>query len=180
MGFDDNREKENRDDRGSHAPDPPTRWNPGEDGSAEHPGSDAAHDANGTVTGAIGKVRFQLKGTEIADFRRARSYTMVAQIVALVSLFLGGVLASAVAVGFAIAANGKLAKLAAARPNEPDVQRALMRSGVIVIVLSAAALLLNAVSIVYLYPYINDILQSGSVGGVPSPAASGSGSVTWG
>lgn len=178
MSDDDNRKTRNQDERNLHAPEPPNRQNPGRVDNAERALCDNGADA--TITGAIGNVRFQLKGAEFDDFKRARSYTMVAQIVALVSLFIGGVLASAVAVGFAIAANGKLAKLAAARPHEPDVQRALMRSGVIVIVLSAAALLLNAISIVYLYPYINDILQSGSFGSVPSPAGSGSGSVTWG
>ncbi len=137
--------------------------------------------------GGIGKTRFQLKGPEVAEFKNARNYIMAAQIVAIVSLFFGGTLFSIVALVCAFIGNSKLENIAATRVGEPEVQKALRRSGRIIIAVAACALVLNIIAAIFLYPLVMEAIQNGDLGSLFNSSAtsgsgtgSGSGNTTWG
>lgn len=183
MSHDEDKRPEARANDDPANPEPPLSW------KREHHGHSApvAHadeaEESPVKTGAVGKQQFELKSTELDDFKRARRYTMAAQIMAIASLFLGGVILSGVALLLGVLAYSKLNKIAMARTGEPDIQHALRRSGVMAIVVSAIALALNAITVVFLYPYLSEIMQSASLGTLSGTSAStnaGSGSATWG
>ena len=83
----------------------------------------------------------------------------------------------------ALAANGKMSKLAAVRPDDVEASRALKRSGIIAIVVTALALVINIVSAIFLYPMVSDTMQSGDWGslmGSESSTGTSGGNSTWG
>lgn len=129
----------------------------------------------------VGKETFTVSETDLAEFESARKFCVAAQIVALVSLFIGGVLLSTIAVVLAIIGYRKLAGVAAKMPEE-SVRRALRRSGIIAIVLSALALVLNIVSLIVLLPMLGYIAQTGDYSAIfgGSAAPSSGTSTTWG
>lgn len=150
-------------------------WNNDDNGLEPRPSQEKTHIA------AIGKTRFKVSSDEVAEFESARRYIMAAQVIAIISLFIGGMLLSGVALICAIFAYGKLDRLAQRRDDEPEAQRALKRSGIIVIAIAGSALVVNAIAVAVLYPMLANNLQAGNLGSLTTSAPSTiGGSSTWG
>lgn len=165
-----------------YAPEPPNRWNPDDPNFKPVTLEEAFDQANVSTKAAIGKTVFTLKGAEIPQFQSARRFMILSQVAAGVSLFFGGVILSAIAVLFAFLARDKFNRIAASRPNDPDAQRALNRSGIIAVVITVGVLILNIIALIYLYPMVIDSLQSGdfNIFGGAGTMGTGTTSGTWG
>ena len=174
----------------SNGPEPPIRWNGNSSEAIDAQPVEASSASQDGLLGsssamvAIGKTRFKVNGDEVQAFKDARFYITASQVIAVVSLFFGGALLSAVAVACGLFAYGKLARLAATRDSEPEVQAAIRRSGKIVIAVGALALVLNLLSVIFLYPIVAQNLQAGDLGALAtSTGLSGvvtGGNSTWG
>ncbi len=164
------------------APEPPTRWHPGPQTGMSNRQEPINNPESQTKSGYIGQAYLELKGSEIADFESARRLITYSQIAAIVSFFIGGIILSSASLVCAFIANRKLAKIAASRSSAPDVQAALMKLGVMALVLAGAALIINIIALVFLYPMVFDAMQSGNVNSLFGGTASsgGAGSSTWG
>ena len=116
------------------------------------------------------------------ELESARNLNMAARIVAIVSLFLGGVIASTVAVVLAAVSYRKITTLREHIQDEAT-NEALKRSGIGAIVVSVIALALNAISLALLMPTIVYIVQTGdysSLFGSAVPVPQTGTSSTWG
>ncbi|MBQ9041938.1 MAG: hypothetical protein IJ111_03905 [Eggerthellaceae bacterium] len=172
----------------ANKPEPPVRWNPEDSEAPEQPESlNEAPSSNRRVssqaaTAVIGKTKFSLNAEEFKVFQSARKYITASQVIAVFSLFFGGVFLSAVAIGFGCVAYGKLNQLAENRYGNPELQRTIRRSGMLVIAVAAFALVLNIVALVFLYPMVAETLQGTDLGALTgiSPSIGSSGSSTWG
>ena len=105
----------------------------------------------------VGNKLFVVDGFDVVGFEAARKMNVAAQIVAIVSLFFGGVIASSVAVGLAIASYFKF-RAVAETVSQEDLKVALRRSGIVAIVMSSLALLLNIVSLVAFMPMLMQVM----------------------
>ena len=166
-----------------NAPEPPSRWRL--DASYESkPGNTTSQPSSGaSISGMMGTTKVVLQGEEALEFQSARRFVTVSQVIALVSLFIGGIFASGVAVACACYAYGKLNRIGQAHPDQPDLLQAFQRTGRMAVGVAVVALAINAVTLVLLYPYVMDMMQSGDFGslmGTSQSSGSGSGSVTWG
>lgn len=167
-------------------PEPPVRWNPEDANTASSQNPERPVDTSSSQQdgmGGIGKTRFQLKSEEASDFISARRFLFAAQIIAIVSIFFGGMLLSTVALICALVGNGKLNRIAANRPEQPDVQQALKRSGRMIIAVAAIALVLNFLTVAFLYPWLVQTGQLGDLGslmGSPGSSGTSTGNSTWG
>lgn len=165
------------------APEPPERWKPGDRHSAS---SEPPPEENGlpeTKSGALGATSVELTGGDIAEFESARRLVTVSQVSAVVSLLVGGVLLSTVALVCAIVAYRKFDGIASRKEAHPDMQRALRRVGAVAIVFSAVILVINAVALCLLYPVFMERLQAGGFGsllGGFGSSGGGAGNSTWG
>ena len=142
---------------GGQSPEPPTNWRP-----------------NGAQNQAP-----RMNG---ANSQHQVNYNIAAQIVALVSLIIGGVFASTVALVLAIISYRKFSGIAG-RMQDESVVRALKRAGMMAIVMSCVALVLNVVSLIILMPMVMQFVQTGDYSalfGNGPLAGSGSTSTTWG
>ena len=183
-----NMPEEQRQPQRGGMPEPPLSWKPTENNSAHHqaPAEQKQGAAPSTYRiGAVGDKRVQLSGDEALAFESARKLVSIAQICAVISLFVGGVVLSTIALVLAIAGYRRLTQLARGRGDEPAMQAALSNPARIAIVLSTVALLFNVVTLVYVYPLVMQAMQSGDVtallGGSQGTAPSaGGGSSTWG
>lgn len=133
---------------------------------------------------AIGKTVFSVNDEQVQAFESARKLMMAAQITAIVSLFLGGIFLSMVSVVLAVVSNSRFRNIASTVAGD-EAQTALRRTGTSVIVLSAAALVLNVLSFIFIYPMIMQVVQTGDYSSILGPlggnAPSGtSGTSTWG
>ena len=119
-----------------------------------------------------------------SDFQSIRRMISAAQIMALVSLIIGGVILSTASVVVAIVAYRKSSSFSSTgNPNES--QALLKRSARIAIALGIGALALNAITLAMIYPALIEILQSGDYASLTGNANSvqpstGSGTSTWG
>ena len=114
-----------------------------------------------------------LEGNQAAVFESARKQMMASYICAIISLFIGGVVLSTVALVLAIFARKKFLIVAGAQSN-PSAQQALRRSGTVVVVVSAIALALNVITIIVFYPMLVQMIQTGDVNSFFSSVSSGS------
>ena len=164
-----------------NGPVPPPRWS-GNDPYSISPEADSPQQSpqQASAIGSIGSTRFPLKGDEVVVYQKARLYFGAAIIASIVSIFIGGVLASCIALICAFVANSRFEILAATRMDEPDVQRILRRSGRIAIAVAALALILNIIALVFLYPTLVNSMQNGTLTGTTAAPATGGGSSTWG
>lgn len=165
-------------------PEPPIRWNPDANMNAEQGEPEPIPAQEKGVAGVIGSVVVHLDTREeIEGFKSARRFITASQIIAIVSLFFGGILLSALAVVCAVIAYSKLGWVAACHADEPEAQRALKRSGVLAIAVACVALALNAVSALFLYPMVLEAAQTGDLsalfGSSGSTGATGT-NTTWG
>ena len=140
---------------GKQSPEPPVSWRP--NGAQNQ--APRTNDMNLKHQVRIGSVMFTIDNDDAVEFKSARNYNIAAQIVALVSLIIGGVFASTVAL------------------------MALKRAGMMAIVMSCVALVLNVVSLIILMPMVMQFVQTGDYSalfGNGPLAGSGSTSTTWG
>ena len=153
---------------GTGAPEPPASYRPGPSGQQPLPGG------------------FGQQPNE--ELEKARKMTRAAQIMALVSLLIGGVLLGTVALVTAVIAYRKTSGLVSANQANlpPEIAFALKRSAVAAIVVSVLALALNAIALAMIYPTLVEVMQTGDYGTLfgsgqqASPSTSGSGSSFWG
>lgn len=115
-----------------------------------------------------------------AEYAKVRRMVGIAQIMALVSLLIGGVVLSTAALIVAVIAYSRIRNQLTTNPD--PTWMAVRRAAVIGIVLSVGALVLNAISIIVFYPMLNDMFNSLNVGqmtGAGGAPGAGSSS-TWG
>ena len=119
---------------------------------------------------------------EDSGIRSVRRLVTIAQIMALVSLLIGGVLLGSAALVTAVVAMRKTKAI----PCAPDdyAWMALKRSAKIAIVIAVLALAANVAALVFIYPMVMDSIQSGEYSslfsGAPQTQSPGSGTSTWG
>ena len=171
--------------RDNGAPEPPASWRPEEVQEEEKTTSirEAYERANVETMASVGNTQFKLTGSEIPDYQNARNYFMAAMVVSVASIFIGGVIASAGAVICAFIASDRFNRVAARHADEPEVQRALMRSGKIAVGISVGVLILNIISLIFLYPTLVNTMQNGGtnlLGGSGGTTGTGTGNGTWG
>ncbi len=160
------------------SPEPPVSWKP--NGAQNQ--APQTNDMNLKHQVRIGSVMFTIDNADAVEFKSARNYNIAAQIVALVSLIIGGVFASTVALILAIISYRKFSGIAGHMQDE-SVVRALKRAGMMAIVMSCVALVLNVVSLIILMPMVMQFVQTGDYSalfGNGPLAGSGSTSTTWG
>ncbi|MBR0404291.1 MAG: hypothetical protein IJI68_03670 [Eggerthellaceae bacterium] len=114
----------------------------------------------------------------------ARKYISISQICAVVSLFLGGIVLSTIAVILAFMGLSKINAYANRHSLEQSARLALRRPGVLALGMCVFALIFNIVSLIVLYPMVMQSLQSGDFSGLfgsgQGGASSGSSSSAWG
>lgn len=120
------------------------------------------------------------------EFRGIRRFVIASQICALVSLIIGGVPLSAVAIVLGLVARSK-ANGWASNPQDPNREAwgLLRRSASIAAIMGAVALVLNAISLAMVYPVMMEMLQNGDLGSLmggsgATGGSAGSGSSVWG
>lgn len=169
---------------GGNVPEPPSNWSPDYPQQQKMTSIREAYEqSNVDAMAAIGRTKFKLKGGDIPEFRSARNYYLAAIILSVVSIFFGGLILSALGVICAFVANGKFKRLASSQPDNPEAQRALLRSGIIAIAVTVGILVLNIVALALLYPMVADTMQNGGLNWLGSSSVStgaGSTNVTWG
>lgn len=118
-------------------------------------------------------------------FKSIRNFITASQIIALVSLIIGGVLLSTVSIVLALIARSR-AQALCSRQNDPNLAGwvALRKSATFAAVMGAVALVLNAIALMTYYPMLLNALQGGDYssiwgGSAPFAAPSGSGSSAW-
>ena len=169
------------------SPEPPASWNTPYQGNTPNtpnvqgtPGFQQPPEQRQRV-GVAGAFQTVLSGNDAFLFESGRKYQTAAQVCAIVSLFIGGILLSCVAVALAVIGYRKYTQV---QPNGDSQQfkMALMRSGKIAIGMCAIALVLNVISFIALYPLVMEMMETGdlSIFGIQPTAPSGSGTSTWG
>ncbi len=136
---------------------------------------------NTYAVGPTGRMTITLSRDEAQLFESSRRLVSIAQICAIVALFVGGVLLSAVALGLAITSYRRLSTIVIAHSNNPAAA-ALRQPAMAAIAMSVVSLVANAVSLIFVYPLVMQAFQSGDLstlfGGLGSSAPTSSS--TWG
>lgn len=122
---------------------------------------------------------------EASDMSRTRSLASIGMILAIVSLVIGGVLLSTVALILGIIGYRTAARYAKTTQGQAQANWSMLqRSARITLILSICTLALNAISMMYLYPIMLDFLEMNGFGDMPiGSGSSGSGSTgssVWG
>lgn len=193
---DDNQQHSSRDGSGEQKPpEPPANWKPDSpNASYGNPGDGAPHGYNANQSGNINEPSQDYRWQLNAQFNTARKYVTAAQVCAIVSLFIGGMILSAVAVVLAYVGFRKYSELQQAGHIDERSFALVKRSCVIAGVMAAAALVLNVISFIAVYPLVMEYVQTGDMsvlfggsgaggaGGAGTGTANGagSGSSTWG
>ncbi len=171
-------------------PEPPPSWqSPHAPMEQSHSGeSDSTNTSVRFENEQMGSINSNVQMYDLAEeYRNLRKKISIARVLAIVSLFIGGVLLSTVSLIFAYLAWRALADLAQSnRVNEATYVLA-KRAIIVTVGMGAIALAANAVTVVMLYPMIMHMMQTGDVSqvlpwmqpGAPSGGA-GSGYETWG
>lgn len=147
-------------------PDPPAGWNQSNQPSQQSPQGNAPQDPDLPDMGVVGRTVFKLTDQEAFTFSSARKFITASQVAAVVSLIVGGVLLSSIAVVLAIIGFRKLNDIAQGHTDQIEVHFALRRSGILAIGISAAALIINVVSLIFFYPMVMESLGAGGFGGL--------------
>ncbi len=118
---------------------------------------------------------------ETSDMRRTRSLMSIGMILAIVSLVIGGVLLSTVALILGIIGYRTATRYASTTSGQMQANWVILRkSARIALIMSICALVLNAISMIYLYPIMLDFLQMNGFGDASIMGSSSSGSSVWG
>lgn len=163
-------------------PEPPARWKPDQ---ALNTNPERHHDAPSSqesISGTLGSTRVELKGDEAHEFQSARRFVTASLIISVLSLFFGGTFASCIALGCALYARSKLNRIVQAHSENPVMQMALSRVSAMAIGVAVVILIINIVAVVFLYPQVMEMIQSGNFGpfGGSQSTSTATGSVTWG
>lgn len=113
----------------------------------------------------------------------AQRLVKIAQICAIISLFIGGVILSGISLVIAITAYMRLSAYADSVTTDPLHKKVFTRPGVSVIVIASIALVLNVVTLIAFYPMIEQFLQTNDLSTLFGGTGTGSGSsgtATWG
>lgn len=161
-------------------PDPPAGWNQSSQPPQLNPQRNTPQNPDIPDMGVVGRTVFKLTEQEALTFSSARKFITASQVAAVVSLVIGGVLLSSIAVVLAIIGFRKLNEIARGHTDQIEAHFALRRSGILAIGISVAALIINAVSLIFFYPMVVESLSAGGFGGLfpggtstaPSPAPS--------
>lgn len=138
---------------------------------------------------SVQQISFKASETEAVELRGARTLMTAANILGPLSLFFGGVLASSVGLGAAVAAYFKLDKVGKNHPDDPRIWQVLTRQALVSIMITGSTLVLNIIAAILFYPIIFEAVQSGDFSGVfngfgttppTQEAAPANGSSTWG
>ena len=156
-------------------PEPPEGWKPQYEERNPRPDANGGGDSFRQVMKPVGNNVITLGPEDSLEFSRARKFITASQVVALVSLFIGGVLLSAVAIVLAVIGFRKLTAIAEKCIEEFEVRRAFKRPGLVAIALSVGALVINAISIIVFYPLLLQALQQGDFASVFTGAGVSSG-----
>ena len=120
---------------------------------------------------------------DIADFASTRRLVTIAQIMAIVSLLIGGVFLSSAALIMAVVASSRAKSHLNDSESETVSWQLLKRSAMIAIVVSALALAANIAALMFIYPMVIEALQSGEYSSLISGSTQmpgDSGTSTWG
>lgn len=96
------------------------------------------------------------------DLKTSQRLVMFANIAGPISLILGGIILGAAGLICAFIGYRKLTKLVAEQGPYAEFAKAFVRSSIIGMVTCSLALVLNAISLYYMYPYIVEILETGT------------------
>ncbi|RDB68992.1 hypothetical protein C1876_08075 [Eggerthella sinensis] len=107
---------------------------------------------------------------------------MISSVAGPVSLFIGGVLLSAVGLVCGIVAFRKLVALAARQTNVAAVASRLKRSAIVGMAVCGVAFVLNAIAFYLMLPVVMDMVASGDYTGLMTDAGTGAvgPNSTWG
>ena len=148
--------------------------------SAHTPEPPARYDANSVPPV---KPERPIGSDEMLEYRSARNLVTAAQIMALVSLLIGGVVLSAASMVVAIAASRKIKQTEPLHENQM-LWQALKRASTIAIVMAVLALAANVVALIVIYPMVVDAIQSGEYAslfsGAPQTQSPSTNTSTWG
>lgn len=122
---------------------------------------------------------------DMARLKQAQSKLNLANIAAAVSFIIGGIFLSCLSMGFAIYGRKKLKECGDVLPQLKHIQEKLLSNSKITLVLCSAAIVINVVTAIYMYPIVMDAYQSGNLlslfGGASTSLNSSSGaSSVWG
>ena len=157
----------------SSAPEPPPNWKPEDSVPRVQPSPTPKQDPS-QDTAVIGKTVLKLEGDEVPRFEKARKFIMASQFTAIISLFFGGMLLSCVGIVLAVLGYRTLSDIAANRAEQPLVQQALKRSGLVAIGMCVLALVINAVTLFVMYPILMQTLQEQGFSGLIPGSQTGS------
>ena len=141
-------------------PEPPSRWVPPDGLPQQNSGGDWPP----MPPQGAGPVMQGPGGSD--GLARARSYIRASQIMAIVSLFIGGVFLSTAAVIVALMGKRMIGAANEGVAADQNVRAAMLRAAKMALVMSLLALALNAISLVLLYPVLMEAMQTGDLSGV--------------
>ena len=114
----------------------------------------------------------------MARLKKAQSKMNIANVCAAVSFLIGGVALSCVGLGFALVGRKQLKECADVKPQYKPVQERLIKVSKVTLGLCIAALVINLVTAIYMYPMVLEAYQSGNLaslfGGSATTAATSS------
>lgn len=121
----------------------------------------------------------------LKQYTGGQTLTTVAMIAGPVSLIIGGVLLSAVAIVCAYLAYRKLSAVAQGNSTYTKVAASMQKTARVAIIIGAVALVLNFISMMYVLPMVMEMMNTGEVstnlfGGSTTTGTAGSTSSTWG
>ncbi len=115
------------------------------------------------------------------ELRASQTLIMVANIAGPVSLFIGGMLLGTAGLVCAIIACRKLRRLMTKQDEIARIAARLKRASFIGMGICGVAIVLNGISMYFMYPVILEMLQTGDYSGLTGSAGGGAGtSSTWG
>ena len=114
----------------------------------------------------ISGVAFSVPQSEAALILKARRNCTIANVLAIVSLFIGGMLLDVVAIVFAAMGFSNLRAFSKKYNNDMVISNALRRPGIIALVLSIIAFVLNAISFAIMFPILYRFIENNDVEGL--------------
>lgn len=164
-------------------PEPPSSWQPPSQ-QPQAPGPEPGRSPFGNPGNLPNQNMIHVNESEASLLETARKLISIAQICAVVSLFLGGVLLSTISVVLAVMGAMKLSNFANNRSEPDNVKSAMKRPGYFAVGLCLIALIVNVISLVLFYPVVMQAVQSGDLSSIFTGGAgtgsTGTGSSTWG
>ena len=148
----------------SQLPDPPLTWTA--DNARDTPQIEHSENSDNGIESIPGRIVLHAQPQDAIEFSQCRKYITASQICAVVSLFIGGVLLSSVAVVLAILGYRRLSAFTSAHAQPTDTRNTVKRLGVIAIVMSVLALVINTVALILFYPLVMQAIQYGDLSGL--------------